>query len=201
MYFEKDVGNGLRKFFRFEKGGPGLVLKSHGFVGRAKTKGMNPVQQQLTTEGPLIHDGSQCVLSTANDARNSTLTGSTLAGPSGSGQFLAVTISTSRVVSLCSTTFQNLSSGTQFYGILQNKPRGGEAADVGIFGLTKAVAGSSAITGGGALQTSSTSAGTLVPWAQGNGRPCAMAVESAGTVGQVFLVFVGGQQVLSPLTT
>ena len=48
----------------------------------------------MATESPMIHDGSQNTLSTANDFRNSTYTGSTLAGPSGSGQFLAVVQST-----------------------------------------------------------------------------------------------------------
>ena len=46
----------------------------------------------MATESPLIHDGGQCIL--GFDARNSTYSGSTLAGPSGSGQYLAVLMST-----------------------------------------------------------------------------------------------------------
>jgi hypothetical protein len=148
--------------------------------------------QMMATESPLIHDGGNGFLSTASDARNSTITGTTLAGPNGSGQFLAVYLSTGRTYSFCSTTIQNLSSVSIAAGLLQNKPAGGQAADVGIFGLSKAVSGSSAITGGQALQISSTNAGVLVPWVGGNGRPFAMAYENALTVGAVFTVFLPG---------
>jgi len=100
----------------------------------------------MTTESPLIHDGSQNTLSTASDFRNSTNTGSTLAGPSGSGQFLAVVLSTT-VDRTCALPATGGSSGLPIYGICQNKPRPGEAIDVGIFGISKAVAGATIVRG------------------------------------------------------
>src|SRR5260221_7262925 len=116
----------------------------------------------MATESPLIHDGGQNLLSTASDFRNSTVTGSTLAGPSGSGQFLAVVQSTTvdRTLALPAT---GGSSGVQIYGICQNKPRAGEVIDVGVFGVSKCVAGAT-IVRGQRVMTSSTLAGTLIPF-------------------------------------
>lgn len=150
----------------------------------------------LATEGPLIRDGAQNTLSTTQDARNSTLTGTTLAGPNGSGQFLAMTLSTvntSRTVTIASTLAGAAgSSVANFYGILQNKPRGGEAADVAIFGISKVVAGSSSILAGSQLGVSSTVSGVLVPYTTGNGVRVGVALEPATTVGQVFTAAIYG---------
>lgn len=146
----------------------------------------------MATETPLLHDGSQCVLSTSFDARRSSLTGSTLNGPNGSAQFYPVFLSTGRTVSLVSTTFQNMSTATPVYGILQNTPQGGIAADVGIYGVTKMIGGSSSIVGGGLLQTSSTSAGQVTPYVGGNGRAFAMALENCTAIGSVFTAFMYG---------
>ena len=52
----------------------------------------------MATEGPLIHDGSQCVA-----AADYSPTGSGLAGLNGSGQFLAVYISAARTVTINGT--------------------------------------------------------------------------------------------------
>lgn len=190
MRFEKEIGGG-RAFMELERRGNGYVIGRRGFATRANTKGFQPAQPWQGTESPLIHDGSQNILSTAFDFRNSTLTGSTLAGPNGSGQFLGVFVSAARTISLCSTTFLNLSTVSVFYGICQNKPRPGDAVDVGIFGVTKMVCGSTSITPGTALQMSSTNAGVVVPWAGGNGRPIGFAIEGSLTVGQVFAGFIG----------
>lgn len=139
----------------------------------------------MATESPLIHDGSQNTLSTANDFRNSTQTGSTLSGPNGSGQYLAVIQSTTtdRTLGLASSTG---STGLPIYGICQNKPRGGDAVDVGIFGVSKYVAGAT-ITRGQNLMLSATAGGTLIPYSTtntGNPVPIGVALESA-VVGQV----------------
>lgn len=195
MRFEREISGG-RAFMEFERKSCAIVLTKRGFSGRYKGKLVLPL---LATEGPLIHDGAQNTLSTAQDARNSTNTGTTLAGPNGSGQFLAVTLSTAgtstgtRTVQIASTLAgANFgAAGNQFYGILQNKPRGGEAADVGIFGISKMVAGSTAILPGTFLMMSSTNAGAMVPWVTGSGQKCGYSFENITAVGQVFTGMIG----------
>ena len=143
----------------------------------------------MATESPLLHDGGQNTLSTASDFRNSSVTGSTLAGPNGSGQFLAVQVSTARTISLMST---GGSSGLGIYGICQNKPGPGVAVDVGFLGISKCVAGA-AITGGQALMASATLGGTLVPYSTAvlSAWPCGVALETAAA-GQVFTANITG---------
>ena len=191
MYFEKEIGQG-RAFMELERKADGSFgIKRRGFVTRYKGGFVQP-QMQQATESPLIHDGSQSVLSTGQDFRNSTLTGTTLAGPNGSGQYLAVLISTGRTISPMTSTQANLSSANVvFYGICQNKPRAGDAVDVGIFGVSKVVSGSSAITAGQSLGISSTTSGVLIPWSTaGIGRPVGLAIENALSVGAVFTAFI-----------
>lgn len=131
----------------------------------------------MATEGPLLHDGSQNTLSTANDFRNSAITGTTLAGPNGSGQFLAVVQSTqtARTVSLSTNA-----TPTFPVGIVQNKPAPGGAVDIGIFGITKAVNGSTAaIVTGTLLQLSTINAGTLIGFTPSTSAvPCARLIEA-----------------------
>jgi hypothetical protein len=142
----------------------------------------------MATESPLLHDGSQCISNF--DGRNSSITGTTLSGPNGSGQFLAVVLSTTvdRTVQLPSTTTAQFKP----YGILQNKPSTGIAADVGIFGVSKAIAGTTVVRGQD-LMLSSTAAGTLIPFTTAVGNtPCGRALENASTVGQVFTAAIYG---------
>lgn len=142
----------------------------------------------MATESPLIHDGGNNVLSTAADFRNSAITGTTLSGPNGSGQFLAVVFSTTvdRTINGASTA-----NSAAIYGICQNKPRAGEAIDVGILGVSKAVAGAS-ITRGSKVMPSSTAAGTLIPFTTSVGNiPCGVAIENA-VAGQVFSMALYG---------
>lgn len=146
----------------------------------------------MATESPLIHDGSQTVA--GFDGRNSSITGTTLAGPNGSAQFLAVTLSTSssRTVAITSS---GASTGAIIYGILQNKPSTGIAADVGIFGVSKVVAGSTAIGSGMDLMVSATAGGVLIPYSSSVGAGVARvarSLETATTIGQVFTAFVYG---------
>jgi predicted RecA/RadA family phage recombinase len=90
----------------------------------------------MATEAPLIHDGSQCTA-----AANYYNPSSALDGPGGSGQFLCVYISAARTVTV------QTSQGGAVYGILQNTPPQGAAADVGILGVSKAVAGAAISAG------------------------------------------------------
>ncbi len=131
----------------------------------------------MATESPLIHDGSQTTAAT--DLSN---TGG-LAGPSSSGQFLAVKITAARSVNLA------VSGGEQIYGILQNKPLSGQAADVGILGVSKAIAGA-VVTGGNFLMTDTS--GRLIP-VTGTNHRVAVAIEGASATSTVFTVaLVGG---------
>lgn len=134
-------------------------------------------------------------LSTASDARRSSITGTTLNGPNGSAQFYPVYISTAndrQVVPASTVVGAGGSTVYALYGILQNTPGPGQAADVGIFGVTKMIAGSTLIVRGTQLQTSSTVAGYVAPWAAGNGAKIGVALESPGAVGAVFTAALYG---------
>lgn len=126
----------------------------------------------MATEGPLIHDGSQTT------AAADLSTG--LNGPGASGQFLGVKLSGNRQVGLAS------SGGEAIYGILQNKPRAGEAADVGIMGVSKAVAGA-VVTAGNFLMTDTS--GRFIP-ATGTNNRVAQAIEGASATGTIFTVAI-----------
>jgi hypothetical protein len=134
----------------------------------------------LATEGPLLHDGSQTVA-----AANYYNPGSALAGPSGSGQFLAVSLSlaAARTALLAATT------GMQIYGILQNKPVAGAAADVGIFGITKAMVGSGGSTLGKPQMVNSN--GTITDWTSGSSYAQIGYALETGASGIVITIFIG----------
>jgi hypothetical protein len=129
----------------------------------------------MATEGPLIHDGSQCTA-----AANYYNPASALDGPNGSGQFLCVYISAARVVTV------QTSSGGAVYGILQNTPASGQAADVGIMGVTKAVAGASFSAGANLMCDT---AGRLITQTSTN-IIVATAIEAATAANQVVTVAV-----------
>lgn len=119
----------------------------------------------MATEGFLIHDGSQ----------------TTAAADLSASQFYAVKITAARAVNLAST------GGEPIYGILQNKPTSGQAADVGLFGITKAVAGA-AITAGAYLMTDTS--GRLITVVTTSKR-VAQALEAATAAGQLITVALG----------
>ncbi len=136
----------------------------------------------MATDSPLLRDGT--ILSGA-DYRNSTLSGTTHSGQNGSPQFQAVRLSSStdKTILLCTA------AGQTVYGILQNKPALGDAADVGIFGITKAVAGGT-VTPGATLQVDSS--GCLVAYSSATGiNKVGYALEGA-SVGQVFSMALYG---------
>lgn len=128
----------------------------------------------FATEGPLVRDGSQ---TTANADLS---TSASLAGPNSSGQYLAMKIVAARKVNITNT------GGEAMYGILQNAPKSGQAADVGIMGISKAIAGS-ACTAGDYLMTNS--AGQLVPATSSANARVAQAIETAAS-GALFTVAI-----------
>lgn len=130
----------------------------------------------MATEGPLLHDGSQM---TASEDLSPT---AGLNGVNGSGQFLGVFISGARTVAHDGT------GGVAIYGILQNQPKSGQAADVGIFGVSKAVAGAS-LTANDPLMTDSS--GRVITGTSTNHR-FATALESATAAGQIISVLIHG---------
>lgn len=118
----------------------------------------------MATESPLIHDGSQ----------------TTAAADLSAKQFYAVKITAARAVNLAST------GGEGIYGILQNKPPSGEAADVGLIGVTKAIAGGT-IAAGDLLMTDT--AGKLIT-ATSTNHAVGQALEAA-VANQIFTMAIG----------
>ena len=147
----------------------------------------------MANESPLIHDGGQCIL--GFDARNSTFSGTTNVGPSGSGQFCCVTLSTTGNARML---YLPTSSGLQIYGVLQNKGSSSQVADVGIFGITKVVCANSSIAIGNLVMVSSAGGGVCAYSTVVGNFPIGRALEGA-VVGQVFTMalygFGAGQQV------
>lgn len=131
----------------------------------------------MATEAPLISIGSQCTA--AADLSGTT---TTLAGPNGSGQYLAVKITASRSVNLANA------GGEAVIGILQNTPALGQAAEIGFVGCSKAVAGA-AIAAGAELMTDTSA--RLITATSTNHR-VALALESASAAGQLISVVLGG---------
>ena len=79
-------------------------------------------------------------------------------------------------------------AGRQIYGVLQNAPKTGQAADVGIFGVTKVVTGSGGVTAGGIVMTDAN--GCAVAWTAGSGyAQVGYAIETvaANAVATIFL--------------
>jgi hypothetical protein len=141
----------------------------------------------MAVEAILLTDGALHV-STA-DLRNSTNSGTTRMGPNGSGQFLAVKQSTVTGGVVYPTTL----NGQTAYGVIQNKPGVGDVAAVAVFGLTKAVAGTTTITP--ALDLMVDTSGCMIPYATAANQ--ARFARQAGptlptAVGEVFTVALYG---------
>ena len=90
----------------------------------------------MATDSPLIHDGSQ----------------TTAAVDLSAAQYKAVKLVAARSVNLANT------GGEAIYGILQNDPIAGQAADIGIFGVSAALIGSAGCAAGDLLMTDTTGA-------------------------------------------
>ncbi len=97
------------------------------------------------------------------DYRNSTITGTTLSGVNGSGQYLLVNMSSGSTD--LTVVVSTLGSTLPILGVLQNKPSTGLAADVKFCGVSKVILGSTTgtflPTAGSRLSASSVSSGCV----------------------------------------
>lgn len=131
----------------------------------------------MATESPLIHDGAQTTA-----FANYFNPVSALAGPGGSGQFLGVSFQASRVVQVCTTV------GGLCYGVLQNTPPAGDAADVGTLGVSKVVAGAS-ITFGAEIMCDAS--GRMITWVTGSGYyKMGMALETVSAANTLLTAYI-----------
>jgi hypothetical protein len=134
----------------------------------------------MSFETELLHDGTQVA------AANYYNPSSPLAGPSGSGQFLAVVQSQSADLTVVLASV----AGSQINGVLQNKPIAGEVADVGFGGVSKAVVGSAGSTHGKPQMVDAT--GAFTDWTAGSGYAQVGMARESGTAGAIISMFVYG---------
>jgi len=138
----------------------------------------------MAFEASLQHYGAALA---GADYRNSTLSGTTHTGPSGSPQYQAVRLSTVADNTVLLTTV----SGQIAFGILQNKPNTGEAADVGIFGVSKAVAGATSVAAGVRLMVDSS--GCLIAYASAADKAAiGIALTTPAAAGEIFSAAIYG---------
>lgn len=136
----------------------------------------------MAVEGVMIRDGN-CTAG-ANLSKTAAL-----AGPNGSGQFLAMKLSTVAD----RTILRQNAANADVYGILQNAPLSGEAGDVCVMGISKAVYGAT-VAAGDFLTTDASS--RLVTATTGQ-LACAKAL-TAGVVSDVQTVLVLPARVIAP---
>lgn len=135
----------------------------------------------MAVEGVMVRDGNVVA---AQDFSNT----AALAGPNGSGQFLAVKLST-----VADRSLLIAGANTDIYGILQNKPKSGEAGDVCLSGVSKAVFGATIVA---AAFLTTDASGRLVTATTGQ-LACAKAIV-AGVLGDIGTVEVLPARVLAP---
>lgn len=135
----------------------------------------------MAVDTPLIHDGS--LMTAFANYYNPVVP---LLGAGGSGQFLAMTLQASKVLQVQTVL------GGAMYGILQNTPMATEACDVGVLGITKAIAGLGGVTFGTELMVgATTSAGQMLPWVASAGNyKAGLALETAATQGMIFSMLI-----------
>lgn len=138
----------------------------------------------MANEGIALRDGFGLA---GIDFRDSTFTGTTHLGPNGSLQYSAVRLST-----LADHTFLGCTvSGQLAYGIIQNKPSTGEAADVIVFGISKAIAGATSVAAGVDLMVDSS--GNLIAYASGaTVSRIGRALTTPAAAGEVFTAAIYG---------
>lgn len=140
----------------------------------------------MANEAILLRDGFAL---SSGDYRNSTNSGTTHSGPNGSAQYQAVRLSTTAAAD--HTVGLTTVNGQQVYGILQNKPGVGDAADVAVFGISKAVAGATSVVTGVKLMADSS--GCLIAYASAAGvTSCGMALTTPAAAGEVFTAYIWG---------
>lgn len=140
----------------------------------------------MATDSPLVHDGAQCTA-----FANYYNPASALAGPGGSGQFLGVVLQASKVVQIQTTI------GGIVYGVLQNTPPIGIAADVGIAGISKMVVGAS-VTFGAELMVDAS--GRFITWVAGSGYfKCGMSLETTSGANNIIsgMIYVPNYKVVT----
>jgi hypothetical protein len=131
----------------------------------------------MAVEGVMVRDGNSVA---GADFSNT----AALAGPNGSGQFLAVKQS----LVADRTVLLQVAAGTgEVYGILQNKPRLGEAADVCISGISKAVYGGTVAAGDNLMTDTS---GRLITATTGGTKWVVAKAIVAGVLGDIGTVEV-----------
>ncbi len=154
----------------------------------------------MALETPLLHLG-WLTLSTLDDARStvgSINSGALTAlnGPNGSGQFYWVYMSSLKDLQVrLGSSLATITSTNTVVGILQNKPGPGEAADVGFFGVSKAIcASTTSIVAGSPLMPSSApvgQSGGLSFWSSGSmGSAIGYALETPASTGALFTVML-----------
>ncbi len=80
-------------------------------------------------------------------------------------------------------------SGQQVYGVIQNKPSTGLAADVGIMGVSKVVCGTTSVSAGSKIQADSS--GNAVAYSSAAGIYAAgVALETPTAAGQIISAFI-----------
>lgn len=124
----------------------------------------------MTTESPLIHDGSQ----------------TTAAADLSAKQFYCVKLTAARAVNLATT------GGEAIYGVLQNAPVSGDAADVGIFGISKALVGTGGVTAGDLLMTEASTAKVVTRTSTNTVIGIALATHSAGELAPIKIIPTAG---------
>lgn len=119
----------------------------------------------MALDTPMISDGCQ----------------TTAAADLSAKQYYPVKLTAARSVNLATT------GGEAIYGILQNKPKSGDAADICIFGVCKAIAGA-AFSAGAALMTEATNGRVITQ--TGTNVTVAIALEAATAANQIISVKV-----------
>ncbi len=131
-------------------------------------------------------------LVSVGDYRNSTLQGTTYLGPSGSGQYGLVNMTTQSLTVALSSAGSTL----RILGVLQNKPSTGLACDIKIAGVSKVFLGSTVSIGsvavGQLLGISSVSTGAVSVASSTTAFPIGLALEAASTAGTIFSAFLFG---------
>lgn len=130
----------------------------------------------MATEAPIFAH-SHCTASADLSS-----TGTSLQGPNGTAQFLAVKISGVGTVTVAAA------NSDVVHGILQNDPKSGQAANVAFGGISKAVAGA-AITAGAVLM--SDTSGRVITQTSPGTNPClGQALDTSTAAGQVIRILI-----------
>lgn len=128
----------------------------------------------FATDTPFMQDGAQTTAAT--DLSGATVT---LNGWQSSGQFLAVQLVAARSI-------DKMTAATQVpYGILQNKPKTGQAAEVAIAGICKAMSSDTIVAGAAVMATTD---GTLINRTTGSANALIGYAIEAAVSGQIFTI-------------